>query len=106
MTMEKEQPVFCEKLLKAPCGLLKSALLFCKKFGKDIREISFEINLHDPCVANRMVNDKQQTMVLHAGDVKVNHIDSDVNNKFIQFIKEKHEDEKGRQSKSHPWKGP
>ena len=63
MTMEKRQPVPCAESSKALHGSLKSVLLFYKKFVKDIKEIGFEINPHDPCVANRMVNGKQQTTV-------------------------------------------
>ena len=93
MTMEKGQPVPCAELLKALCESLKSALSFYKKFVKDIKEIGFKINPCDPCMANRMVIGKQQTTVWHADDVKVSHVDSKVNNKFAQFIKDKHEDE-------------
>ena len=72
--------------------MLKSTLSFYKKFVKDIEEVGFEINLYDPCVANRMVNGKQQTMVLHADDVKVSHVDPKVNNEFAQVVKDKCKD--------------
>ena len=88
------------ELLKALHGLLKSASLFCKKFVKDIREIGFELNLCDSCVANGMVNGKQQTTVWHVNNVKASHVNSEVNDSFLQFVKDKHEDRQRKSQKS------
>ena len=44
-----------------------------KKFQKDITEYGFEINPHDPCVANKMVNGKQLTITWHVDDLKASH---------------------------------
>ena len=100
MTKEKEQPVLCVKSLKALHGLLKSALSLHKKFVKEINEIGFELNPCDPCSANTLVNCEQQTMSWHADNVKASHVDSEVDNKFIQFIKNKHEDKNTGKAKA------
>ena len=49
------------ELLKALHGCLKSALLFYKKLRADLESIGFEINPCDPCVANKITNEKQFT---------------------------------------------
>ena len=41
------------KLNKALYGMLHSALLFCNKLVSELKEIGFELNPYDPCVANR-----------------------------------------------------
>ena len=56
LTYEKGRPILCVQVLKALYGMLQSSLLYYKKFVKDIEEIGFELNPHDPCVANKMVN--------------------------------------------------
>ena len=50
------EPIMHIKPLKALYGLIRSALLFYKKLRKDIEDMGFEVNPHDPCVANKMVN--------------------------------------------------
>jgi hypothetical protein len=66
-------------VLKALYGMLQSALLYYKKFRKDIEDIGFNVNPYDPCIANRMVNGKQHTIAWHVDDVKSSHIDKTVN---------------------------
>jgi hypothetical protein len=53
------------KLLNALNGMLKAALLFHKKMAKDLIGIGFKLNLHDPCVANKMIDGKQMTLCWH-----------------------------------------
>ena len=59
---ERGQPVLYVHVTKAIYGLLVSSMLYYRKFTKDIVEFGFEINPYDPCVANKMVNGKQQTV--------------------------------------------
>ena len=58
---------------KAIYGMLKAALLFYKKFLKGLRSIGFKLNPYDPCVANRIVNGKQMTILWHVDNFKVSH---------------------------------
>ena len=53
------------RMNKALYGLLESALDFYKKLKKDLEAVGFKINPYDPCVANRIVRGKQQTVVWH-----------------------------------------
>ena len=59
---EGKSKVLYMKMLKVLYGMLQSSLLYYKKFRKDIELIGFEVNLYDPCVANRMVSGNQQLL--------------------------------------------
>ena len=66
------------ELLKALYGTLRAALLFWKKLSAKLIEWGFEINPYDWCVANKMVNGKQLTVLWHVDDLKISHVDSTV----------------------------
>ena len=57
-------------------GMLMSAMLWYKKFPGDLEEIGFEFNPYDPCIANRIVKKKQQTIRFHVDDIMSSHVDS------------------------------
>ena len=65
--------------------MLQSLLLFYKKFRKDLEKEGFKFNPYDPCVANKMVNGKQMTVVFHVDDAKVSHKDKKVVDEFHQW---------------------
>ena len=92
VVMENGKTVLYVELLKALYGLLKSALLFYKKFLGDIQSQGFEVNPYDPCVANKIVNGKQLTVVWHVDDLKASHVDPKVIDGFIKWLKDKYED--------------
>ena len=71
------------KLLKALYGLLRSAILFYKKLRNDLENMDFEVNPCDPCVANKMINGSQMTVMCHVDDLKVSHKESTEVTKFI-----------------------
>ena len=70
------------KLTKALYGLLRSALLFYKKLRGDLEGLGFKINPYDPCVANKVINGEQLTIVWHVDDLKVSHKDENVVSAF------------------------
>ena len=88
-TMEKGQRVLRVESLKALHGLLKSALSFYRKFVADVKDVDHELNDCDLCIANKIANGKQHTLVWHVDDVKASHIDPEVNDGFMQFVKDK-----------------
>ena len=90
--MENGQEVLYVELLRALYGMLMSALLFYKQLVRDLESIGFKLNPYDLCVANRMVNGKQHTVVWHVDDMKSSHVDSKVNDELIAFIRNKYED--------------
>jgi hypothetical protein len=63
------------------------------------------INPYDPCVANRIVDGKQQTVLWHVDDLRVSHVDPDVNTKFGRWLTEKYGDCKEHRGKHHEYLG-
>ena len=87
---EKNQKVLYVQMMKALYGMLVSSLLFYKKFRKDLESIGFEVNPYDACVANRIVDGKQQTITWHVDDIKVSHEDPRVNDEFHKWCEDKY----------------
>jgi hypothetical protein len=90
VTYENGKKILYVKMLKALYGMLQSSLLYYKKFRKDIESIGFVVNPYDPCVANRIVNGKQQMVTWHMDNLKSSHVDPRVNDKFLESLKEKY----------------
>ena len=82
-TDKNGEPLLYVRMNKALYGLLKSALDFYNKLRTDLEHIGFKINPYDPCVANKLVNGKQMTVIWHVDDLKVSHIDPKENDKFV-----------------------
>ena len=53
-----------------------------------ILTIDFEINLYDPCVANKHVDEKQMTVRWHIDDLMISHVDKGEILEFVRCIKE------------------
>jgi hypothetical protein len=75
------------KLQKALYGCLRSALIFYLKFVGDIESQGFELNPYDPCVANKMINHKQFTMVWHVDKIKMSHDEEEEVTRMIKWLK-------------------
>jgi len=86
ITSKKGEPLLYVKLSKAIYGLLRSALLFYRKLRSELEDYGFVINPYDPCVANKMVNGKQMTVVWHVDDLKVSHVDKTEVTKFVAHL--------------------
>jgi len=78
------------KLKKALYGTLKAALLFWQDLTKILKEDGFEINPYDWCVANKMVNGKQITVVWHVDDLKISHVDEQVVDETVRMLNNKY----------------
>jgi hypothetical protein len=59
VVMEKVQSLLYLRLQKALNGMMKSALLFYRKLVAELRNMGFEINPYDPCIAKKTVNGTQ-----------------------------------------------
>ena len=77
-------------MLQALYGMLVAALLWYNQFRGDLETIGFEFNPYDPCVANRIEKEKQQTVRFHVDDLKSSHVDSKVNDEFGKWLNEKY----------------
>jgi hypothetical protein len=85
---KNNQALLYVKLSKAIYGLLKSALLFYRKFVKDLKnyETPFTINPYNLCVANATINRKQMTITWHVKDLKVSHVNPFQITKFAAYL--------------------
>jgi hypothetical protein len=89
---KKGESILYVKMLKAMYGLLRSALLFYLKLVGDLKDYGFELNPYDPCVANKMVDGHQMTVVWHVDDLKVSHKSEAVVDGLIAYLKGKYGD--------------
>ena len=96
ITIENGKVVLYVEALKALYGTLRAALLFYKKLLKDLKSIGFELNPYDACVANKMINGKQFTVVWHDDDLKISHYDARQIDEFINWLREMYEDDVGK----------
>jgi hypothetical protein len=66
---------------------MKSALQFNMKLVSELQEMGFEINPYDPCVANKMVNGTQMTIIWDiVDDLIISHLSQDEITKVVQQI--------------------
>ena len=84
------QPLLYVKLRKSIYGLLRAALIFYKKLVGDLREMEFEINPYDPCVANKMISGHQMTITFHIDDLKLSHVEERVVDNIIGELRSKY----------------
>jgi hypothetical protein len=77
--------IYC-RLNVALYGTLKAALLFWKKLTKSLTDDGYVINPYDWCVANKMVDGNQCTIVWHVDDLKISHKDSKVVDTVIEKL--------------------
>ena len=90
VTYENGIMVIYLEVTKALYGMLVSSLLFYRKLRKDLEDYGFVVNPYDPCVANKMVNGKQMTLVWHVDDIKASHKDKEAIDEFIKWIEDKY----------------
>ena len=76
VVMKNGKKVLYVKLQKALYGLLQAALLFYEKLAADLVADGFKINPYDPCVANKIINGTQMTVIWHVDDLKISHAES------------------------------
>ena len=74
------------RVLRAIYGMIISGLLWYNKFRSNLEEKGF----NDPCVANKMINRKQQTIRFHVDDLMSSHIDPKVNDEFHDWLNMKY----------------
>ena len=82
--------------------------LWYQKFRKDLEQHEFKFNLYNPCVANKKVNGKQQTVRFHVDNLMSSYKDKKVHNEFLKWLQDKygkHRAMKGTQGKEHDYLG-
>jgi hypothetical protein len=89
---KKGESILYAKMLKAMYGLLRSALLFYLKLVRDLVDFGFELNPYNPCVANKMGDGLQMTVVWHVDDLKVSHLSEAAITVLVDYLKQKYGD--------------
>ena len=87
----KGQTVLYVKLLNALYGIMKAALLFYLRFVGDLESIGFILNPYDPCVANKLVNGHQLTIVWHVDDLKISHKEPKTVTRMVTWLRRTYE---------------
>ena len=72
---KKGNTVLYLRLNKALYGIMQASKLFYLNMVKYLKTIGFILNPYDPCVANKMVNGNQLTLIWHVEDFKLSHVD-------------------------------
>ena len=86
VTVKNGKPILYVKLQKALYGNLQAALLFWQNLSGTLQDWGFEINPYDSCVANKIINGKQCTIVWHVDDLKISHVDPAVVTEVIELL--------------------
>ena len=87
VTWEGRQKVMYVELLKALYGTIKAVKLFWEKMMNHlVKDWGFTINPYDSCVANKMINGKQRTIVWHVDDLKISHVSEEVVDNVIDLM--------------------
>ena len=82
----KGKPILYFQIQKVLYGLLRTELLLYRKLVKDIEAYGLQINPYKLCVENKIINDKQMTVVWHVDDLKVSHVNSFEITKFAGYL--------------------
>ena len=85
---EGGQPVLYVELLKALYGTLRAALLFWRRLSKKLVDWGFSINPYDWCVANKLIQGSQCTIVWHIDDLKISHTDPKAVDQVIELLRD------------------
>ena len=89
VVMEGETKVLYVRLNKALYGCVQSALLWYELFSTTLKEMGFELNPYDPCVANKMINGRQCTVTWYVDDLKASHVEEKVIEDVVAAIEAK-----------------
>jgi hypothetical protein len=91
LCVEGGKKVIYLQLNKALYGTLQAALLFWKNLSTFlIDNLGFDLNPYDSCVANKIINRKQCTIIWHVDDLKISHVDPNVIEDIVNRIEEKY----------------
>ena len=56
---------------------------------KNLKADKFILNPYDACVPNKMVGDKQCTLVWYVDDNKISHVNENIESKVVAMIKKR-----------------
>ena len=85
-TNAKGKSVLYVQLEKAVYGMMKSALFSYRKLVANLLSIGYTISPYDPCVANKVINDKQLTICWHIDNLFIGHVNPAVVTSFLDWL--------------------
>ena len=74
------------RVRKALYGCLKSGLLFWQHLSNVLEQMGFQLNPYDTCVANKIIDGSQCTIVWHVDDLKISHAKQSVVDHVISLL--------------------
>ncbi|CAJ1946144.1 unnamed protein product [Cylindrotheca closterium] len=107
------EPRYCDYVViengkRVIYGMLEASMLWYKKLRGDMEKHGFIFNPYDGCIANKIVNGKQQTIRFHVDDLLSSHIDPKVNDDFCKWMNQKYgsiKPVKSKRGKIHEYLG-
>ena len=84
---ENGKKVLYMAILKAIYECIESALRWYELFSQTLKKEGFVINPYDRCVANKIINGKQCTIVWYVDDNKLSHKDPNVVTEILEIMK-------------------
>ena len=91
--IERGQTVLYLECTNVIYGTIKAALLFYTDFRKRIEHYGFKVNPYDRCVANKIENGHQMTVLWHVDDLKASHVHIDVLENLVTYLRGFYDDE-------------
>jgi hypothetical protein len=86
ITIERGKTVIYVLIAKTLYGTLKAALLFWEHLTAKLISWGFEPNPYDQCVANKIINGSQCTVIWHVDDLKISHVSKDLVTSIISLL--------------------
>ena len=91
LTYHHGKLVIYTELNKALYGTLQAALLFGRNLsGFLIEKLGFEANPYDFCIVNKIIDGSQCTIGWHVYDLKISHVDSNVNRDILTILQKEY----------------
>ena len=86
--MENGKKVLYVRLKKSLYGTVQNALLIYHNRIRKLKEWGFELSPYETCVANKIVDGKQCTILWHVDDLNIYHVGSKVFDSIINIFDE------------------
>ena len=102
---ERGQKVLYMQILQAIYGCIESTLRWYELYSETLEKEGFVINPYDRCVANKVINGKQFTVVWYVDDNKVLHENPQVVTDVIELMKKHFGDLTVTRGKKHRFLG-
>ena len=91
LTNENGTPVLYVLIKKALYGTVQAVMLFWQNLiGFLLDDLGFELNPYEWCVANKMIDGNQCTIVWHVDDLKISQVNPDVVTDILSRLEDKY----------------